>query len=128
MHQKGMEYVFNRDLTEDERMVELNANIARRNDSSAKSQPKELEKKINREITFGFALPVWLSIIPKIPGAMLQACGLVTQSTLSEARERTEKSRLTHDQSFCITSDFASVNRFLDRDAYPDLIYGFRLL
>ena len=59
---------------------------------------------------------------------MLQACGLVTQSTLSETGERTEKSRLTHDQSFCITSHFASVNCRLNREAYPDLIYGFCLL
>ena len=59
---------------------------------------------------------------------MLQACGLVTQSTLLETGERTEKSRLAHDQSFCITSHFASVNHRLNREAYPDLIYGFFLL
>ena len=59
---------------------------------------------------------------------MLQACGLVTQLTLSETGERKEKSRLTYDLSFCITSHFALVNRRLNRDAYPDLIYGFCLL
>ena len=128
MHQKGMEYIFKRDLTEDERMAELEANIARGNHASAKSQPKELERKVDREVTYGFALPVWLSAIPRIPRSLLQACGLVTQSSLSETGERIEKSRLTHDQSFCITSNYASVNRRLDRDAYPDLIYGFCLL
>ena len=59
---------------------------------------------------------------------MLQACGLVTQSTLLETGERKEKSRLTHDLSFSITSPYASVNRRLDKAKYPKLIYGFCLL
>ena len=59
---------------------------------------------------------------------MLQACGLVTQLTLLETGERKEMSRLTYDLSFCITSLFALVNQRLNKEAYPDLIYGFCLL
>ena len=110
MHQEGMEYHFDCDLTENERVEELQANLARGNHNSAKSRPEELATKINREVTYGFVLPVWLSTLAKIPKAMLQACGLVTQSTLSETGERTEKSRLTHDLFFSITSPYASVN------------------
>ena len=43
MHQKGIEYVFDRDLTENERVEELNTNLARGNHNSANSRPKELE-------------------------------------------------------------------------------------
>mmetsp|Transcript_42028 Transcript_42028/g.48575 ORF Transcript_42028/g.48575 Transcript_42028/m.48575 type:complete len:97 (-) Transcript_42028:116-406(-) len=54
MHQKGMEYIFKGDLTEVERMAELEVNIARGNHSTVESKPKELEKKVDREVTFGF--------------------------------------------------------------------------
>ena len=65
IHQEGMEYYFDHDLTKNERVEELNANIARGNHNSAKSRPKELETKINRELTYGFALPIWASNITK---------------------------------------------------------------
>ena len=110
MHQERMEYHFERDLTENKRVEELQANLACGNQNLAKSRPKELESMINREVTYGFSLPVWLSTITKIPKAMLQACGLITQSTLLETGERKEKSRLTHDLSFSITSPYALVN------------------
>ena len=59
---------------------------------------------------------------------MLQACNLVSQWTVSKTGERKKKSRLTHDLSFVITDPDASVNRRLNRQAYPELIYGFCLL
>ena len=52
MHQEGMEYHFDRDLTENERVEELQANLTRGNHNSAKSRPKELATKINREVTY----------------------------------------------------------------------------
>ena len=128
IHQEGMEYHFDRDLTESERVEEVQANLLRGNHNSAKDRPKELETKITREVTYGFALPIWLASLAKIPKALLQACGLVTQSTLTESGERKEKSRLTHDLSFSITSPYAAVNRRLDRERYPELIFGFCLL
>ena len=110
MHQEGMEYHFERDLTENGRVEEIQANLARGNHNLANSRPKELETKINREVTYRFALPIWLATIAKIPKAILQACGLVTQSTLLETEEREEKPRLIHDLSFSITSPYALVN------------------
>ena len=58
MYQEGMEYHFDRDLTENERAEELQENLARGNHNSAKSRPEELATKINRKVTYGFALPV----------------------------------------------------------------------
>ena len=109
-------------------MAELSANLARGNHKSANSNPEELEEKMNREVQYGFSLPVWTSIITKIPKAMLQACNLVSQWTLSKTGERKKKSRLTHDLSFAITDPNATVNRRLNRQVYPELIYGFCLL
>ena len=73
MHQEGIEYHYDRDLTENERLEELQANLTCGNHNSAKSRPEELVTKINREVTYGFALRLWLSTLAKIPKAMLQA-------------------------------------------------------
>ena len=83
-----MEYYFDRNLNENERIEELKAILARGNQNSAKTQPEELEIEINREVTYGFDLPIWSSNISKISKAILQVCGLVTQLTLSETGER----------------------------------------
>ena len=75
-------------------MAELAANLAQGNHKSANSDPKELTEKMDREVEHGFALPVWTSIVTKIPKAMLQACGLVIQWTLSKSGKRKKESPL----------------------------------
>ena len=92
MHQQGMEYVYDREFSEVERMAELSANLARGNQKTANSNPEELKEKMKGEVQHGFALPVWTSVITKIPKAMLQACNLVSQWTMSKTGERKKKS------------------------------------
>ena len=53
MHQEGMEYHFERDLTENKRVKDFNANLDRGNHNSANSRPEELETKINRQVSYG---------------------------------------------------------------------------
>ena len=54
-----MEYYLDEDLSEEERMVELELNLLRGNHQSAKKQPEKLSEKINGDVTFGFAIPIW---------------------------------------------------------------------
>ena len=53
---------------------------------------------------------------------MVQAYGLVVQHALEGI-----KYRLTHDLSFSITSEDASLNSRCDREAYQEMVYGFCL-
>ena len=71
---------------------------------------------------FGFAVPVWAASLRDILGTMVQACGLVIQHALEGI-----KYRLTHDLSFSITSEDASINSRCDMDVYPKMVYGFCL-
>ena len=128
LHQNGMEYIYNKELTDCERMAELEANISRGNHRSATERPTELRTKLDREVEYGFSVPVLASCITKIPGAMVQACGLVVQYALSKTGEKRLKSRLTHDLSFCITDPYASVNKRCNMDAYPAMVYGWCLM
>ena len=77
-----MEHFLHCELTEDEQMVELAANLARGNQQSATSQPKILFEKLYRDVKYGFAVPVLKTIIKLIPKSMLQPCGLAWQFAL----------------------------------------------
>ena len=96
LHQEGMEYIYKETLTDSERMAELEANIDRGNHKSATSKPEELKEKINRDVHYGFAVPIQKSILTKILGAMVQPCGLASRFSLTKSGERVLKDRLTH--------------------------------
>ena len=103
-------------------MAELNANMARGNHRSATKRTDILKEKLNRDVKFRFSLPVWASSLRDIPGTMVQACGLAVQHALEGI-----KCRLTHNLSFPITNEGASVNSRYNMAAYPEMVYRFCL-
>ena len=119
MHQQGIHYAFTRKLSDDERMTELNANIARENHRLATKRPEILEEKLERYEIRIVRPGVGLNT-EQHPGTMVEACGLAIQHTLEGI-----KYRLTHDLSFSITGKDASVNSRCDMEAYPEMVYGF---
>jgi len=128
IHTNGMDYHFDFDLTEDERMAELQANLERGNHNSAKDDDEVLKKMAYKEVKHGFAIPVAVEIIKKMKGAMIQAMGIVSQWTINAAGDRVVKKRLTHDLSYWITKIYASVNSRCNLDMYPPMIYGWCLI
>ena len=52
MHQKGMTYIFDCELSE--RLEGLTANLAQGNHNSAKQRPKDLETKITRKVNLQY--------------------------------------------------------------------------
>ena len=66
-----MEYIYKERLTDSERMAKLKANIDQGNHKSATSKPAELKEKINRDVHYGFAVPIRTSVLTKILGAMV---------------------------------------------------------
>ena len=117
-----MHYAFTRLLSDNERIAELDVNIARVNHQSATKRPKILEEKLERDVKFGFSVPVWASSLLDMPGIMVQACGLAVQHALEGI-----KYRLTHNLSFSIIGEDVSVNSRCDMEAYPEMVYGFCL-
>jgi hypothetical protein len=123
-----MDYHFDFELTEDERMAELQANLERGNHNSAKDDDEVLRKMAFKEVKHGFAIPVAVEIVEEIKYGAVQPVGIVSQWTIAASGLRVVKKRLTHDLSYWITKFYASVNSRCNLDKYSPMIYGWCLL
>ena len=124
---EGMRYEFLRELSEEERLKELGAMLARGNHKSAKDESDEVERLLAKDVKHGFSLPVLASIIRKIKGAMVQPAGIASQFALQPDGSRVPKNRLTHDLTF-EDGEGVSVNNRVDMDLYVEMIYGWCLI
>jgi hypothetical protein len=120
----GMSYHFTNELSEEERKAEVEAMIKRGNHKSVQEDSEEVRKLLEKDVLHGFSLPVDPSIVPNIPGAMVQPAGVVKQFSLQEDGSRILKRRLTQDLTFPLTFTEASVNNRIDMDMYVEMIYG----
>jgi hypothetical protein len=123
----GMEFHFSHQLSEDQRLAELDEMVSRGNHKSAEENGTEVERLLSKDVHHGFSLPVDPSIVRKLKGAMVQPAGLALQFALLEDGSRVPKRRLTQDSTFALTFAEASVNERIDMDAYPEMIYGWCL-
>jgi hypothetical protein len=124
---KGMDYRFTKELSEEQRLSELQANVERGNHQSAESSPAKIGALLAKDVRHGFSLPVLPSLVYKLVGALVQPCGMVRQFALNALGGRELKERLTQDLSFSITDDHISVNNRIDMSQYADMIYGWCL-
>jgi hypothetical protein len=125
--QNGMSYHFTDELSEEERTEEVRAMIKRGNHKSVQEDSEAVGKLLAKDVLHGFSLPVDPSIVPRLPGAMVQPCGVVKQFSLQEDGSRILKRRLTQDLTFPLTFEKASVNNRIDMDMYVEMIYGWCL-
>ena len=91
LHKNRIKHIFPQELTECERLEKLHVNLSQGNHNSATVQPKELATKLFREVASKFAVLVWVSVIQKILGAMVQAYRPVAEYTILDTRNRKEK-------------------------------------
>ena len=120
----GFAYKLNRELSEEERIAELAAQLVRGNHKSATSSEEEVQLLLEGDVMHGFVLPVWEEALSQVKGGMLQPGGMVRQLSLKADGSRKIKNRFTHDLSFSITSEDASVNSRIDMSKYTDMVYG----
>jgi hypothetical protein len=125
--ENGMPYLYKNEIDEEDRKKEVEAILQRGNHKSATEEHIKVRDLISKEVSHGFAIPIPLDVVLKIPGAMVQALGLVEQWTINEKGERVVKYRLTQDLSYATTDKNLAVNKRIDLDAYPEMIYGWCL-
>ena len=123
-----MEKILHRELTDDERMAKLKANLAWGNHKSLTSLPETLMEKLYWDIKYRFAVPILTSIIRLILKSLVQPCGIARRFALEKTDLRIQKDQLTHDLSWVMTVPDASINSRCDIDQYPEMIYGWCLL
>ena len=127
MLSNGFDYHLIRELTEEERAAELSAQLVRGNHKSATESEDEVQRLLEVDVRHGFVLPAWESALLRVKGCLLQPGGMVRQFSLKADGSRKLKSRFTHDLSFSLTSEDASVNQRVDMERYPDMVYGWCL-
>jgi hypothetical protein len=123
----GMSCKFTTELTKEQRLKELNANIDRGNHKSAKSEPDKVTSLLAKDVEHRFSLPVLPELAQKLIGALVQPCGMVRQFALNASGGRELKTRLTQDLSHSITDENISVNDRIDMSQYADMICGWCL-
>ena len=126
---EGMQYVFDRELSPDERRDEVTAMLARGNHKSAQLERDRVSELLAKDVTHGFTIPLPISVVKLIPGAMVQPLGLVQQWTVGQDGERKAKFRLTQDLSFSTDrkSKPTAINARVDMTAYVEMVYGWCL-
>ena len=111
-------------LTEDERMAELEAQMFQGNHQAARKKLEKIKKKSDQDIKYWFAVPINTRVVFIIPGLAVNPCNLDTQFTLTETIKRVEKDRLTHNLSISLTRDNTWVNSRSVMNQYPEMIYA----
>ena len=127
----GFDYCMRRELTEQERGKELQAQLDRGNHKLALQNLEEVRSLLSGDVRRGFVLPIRADAVVRVKGLHLQPGGMVRQLSLKADGSRQPKNRFTHDLSFSITVEDASVNARVDMSQHPEMVYGwclFRLL
>jgi hypothetical protein len=70
--QKGMDYCFNQEITEERQTAQLQANLARGNHKSATSELGIMVKALHKDVHHGFSLPFLSNLVHKLKGARVQ--------------------------------------------------------
>ena len=110
-------------LPDELRTADLDSALKYRNHRSTEQNPNFTRGMID-EIKQGWALPLPLPFASAIPDAEVAPHGIITQYTINERGEITNKDRTTHDQSFPGAASGTSVNsRVIDEELMPCL-YG----
>jgi hypothetical protein len=115
------------EISEDDRRLDLQFHQDRGNHKSASTHHEILEQLITEDVERGFALPLPISALHRLPKAALAPLGCIKQSSLDSFGNRTEKFRMTHDQSFPGPSN-QSVNKRVKSDELPPIMYSYVLL
>jgi hypothetical protein len=88
----------------------------------------EVRALLSGDVRRGFILPIRADAMVNVRGLHLQPGGMVRQLSLKADGSRQPKSRFTHDLSFAITTEEASVNARVDMSKHPEMVYGWCLL
>jgi len=70
-----MDYELTRELNEEERSNEVQANMERGNYKFAEESPEVVQKLLAKDVRHRFSFPINVSAVKNIRGVMVQPCG-----------------------------------------------------
>lgn len=113
-------------MNEIDRRTDLEFHSTRGNHKSTEKFNHVISDIISEDIERGFALPLPLSMLDKIPNTSIAPLGCQKQSTIDANGSIIPKYRMTHDQSFPGPSGL-SVNLRVKKDLLPPILYSYAL-
>jgi len=127
----GMPYLFRESLPENIRRAEVEGMIQRGNHKSALVDSEKISELIDKDVRYGFSLPVTIESVSKLKGSMVEPLGIVRQFTPNLDGSRRLKFRMTQDLSFFLdtlgTDRKLSINDRIDMGQYVEMIFGWCL-
>ena len=117
------------EIPEEDRISDLEAMITRGNHKSAKESENisTLLDNYEKEVRYGWMLPVTIESVKKIKGASVIPIGIAKQFTIDDKGKRKTKRRTTHDASFPPPSQ-QSINNMMARELLTECFYGHCLI
>ncbi len=94
------------------------------NHKGASTNPALLKALVNKDVTYGFAIPFPLDKIKKLKGILFAPLNIQAQNTIDETGQIVPKNRLTHDQSYKWKSSSTSVNSQVRKEDLLPCYYG----
>ena len=98
-----------KELDEETRSADFQAALERGNHKGAQKKLDLLFELMTKDVIHGYGLPLPLSKLPRVPGAVLAPVNIQAENTINEFGQIIAKDRLTHDQSFDFSPE-SSVN------------------
>ena len=111
-------------ISEEARQADVDEALQFGNHKEATNNPALLMSLITDDVTHGFALPLPLDKIKRIPGVLLAPLNIAIQDTIDEHGHIVPKRRLTHDQSYIFQGSGTSVNSRTDKSKLTPCIFG----
>ena len=127
-HLNGIDYPVN-DLSEEDRTTILERSIERGNHKSAldEEQRPNVTKLMAEDVELGYAIPMTIESVRKMPGAEVYPVGCQDQLTINDRGEVIPKKRVTHDLSYN-RKEGQSVNQRVREEELPGVIFGHAML
>ena len=113
-------------LLDGDRLVDLADAIAYGNHKGAVKHSARLLTALDDDVRAGFQVPLPISALSLLPGAIVAPLGMAHQQTIDGTGSHVDKYRMTHDQSMTFSSG-TSVNSRMRLDDLPACIFGFAL-
>ena len=80
------------------------------NHKGAQARSNELADLVEKDVQFGYALPLPVRVAKALPGILFAPMNIMDQNSIDDCGRIIEKSRLTHDQSYVFSGSKTSVN------------------
>ena len=111
-------------ITEEQRAADVDEALSFGNHKGAQTRSNELAELVEKDVRFGYALPLPVRVAKALPGVLFAPMNIMDQNSIDDCGRIIEKTRLTHDQSYVFGGSKTSVNSRVCKEELLPCMYG----